>query len=129
MRNTPEVMVSRRAAVASVEAAGVDGLASEAVVARGEAVGGDDLASVVGRGGAAGPVGIVEEIPADDTKDILQGPWEGAENAVTANGCRGAGVEGAVRTRVSTGDICRAQSRECVILNVQVKALGPRYVT
>lgn len=67
------------------EAAGVEVLASKAVVTRGDAVGGDDLAYVVEKGGAAGPVRTIEQIQAHK-KDNLQKPWEGAECAVADNG-------------------------------------------
>lgn len=53
--------------VARGEAVGVDGLASGV----GEATGGDGSAFVVRRESAAVPVGVEEEVEADDEEDIL----------------------------------------------------------
>lgn len=84
-------MVKKGSAVGSE-----DGLASEAAFVRGEAAGGDGLASVVGRIGAAGPAVSVQEVEEDVEEDMLREAREGAERAGVVKGRNGPGVRRAV---------------------------------
>lgn len=69
---------------------GVDGLALDAVLARGEELGEDDLTSVTGRGGALGPAATLREVEVEVMVKGRKGP--GAEGAVVrAQSCEGAG--------------------------------------
>lgn len=111
-----------------------------AAVARGEAAGGDGLASIVMREGAAGSAGAMEEVEAKDEENVPcdaraeagrvaavkgpKGPRMGGA-VVRAQVCEGAGraqgSEGAVgRAKVNIGTVVEAHDTEGATLSRRV---------
>lgn len=133
----PKLEALHRVAVARDEERGVDGCTSDAEV-KGEAADGDCLVGGEGWGGAAGPVGALEEVEVGDEGDILREARTGAGRAAVSRGhvepgergdvFRAQVCEGAGGAHVNTGDADRAQCSEVAVVRL-MKALLSRYTT